>query len=193
MEENVISNEVVENPVNEEKPTNKALKIVKWVFSGIGIAILSFLVVVVGWLTIDKYILKNPVPSFAGYSHLVVTTGSMSGTIEEGDLVIIKDTGDYKGTDIVTYLRDGETVPTTHRIIFKYELEDGTYYELKGDANPSSDTDYVAEEDICGEVVMVIEDFGIFLSWIKNGGGLIYLVAFIVIIGAAIYVIQKKD
>ena len=174
------------------KPTNKIIKIIKWIFSGIGLAFLSFLIVVVGWLTIDKYIVKSPVPSFAGYSHLIVTTGSMSGTIEEGDLIIIKETNDYKGTDIVTYIREGEKIPTTHRILFVYETEDGIYYETKGDANPSSDIELVHESDICGEVVLVIENFGIFLSWIKDGGGLIYLLAIIAIIAAGVYVIKRS-
>ena len=173
------------------KPTNKIIKIIKWIFSGIGLAILSFLIVVVGWLTIDKYIVKSPVPSFAGYSHLIVTTGSMSGTIEEGDLIIIKETNDYKGTDIVTYIREGEKIPTTHRILFVYETEDGIYYETKGDANPSSDIELIHESDVCGEVVLVIENFGIFLSWIKDGGGLIYLLAIIAIIAAGVYVIKR--
>lgn len=174
------------------KPTNKIIKIIKWIFSGIGLAILSFLIVVVGWLTIDKYIVKSPVPSFAGYSHLIVTTGSMSGTIEEGDLIIIKETNDYKGTDIVTYIREGEKIPTTHRILFVYETEDGIYYETKGDANPSSDIELIHESDVCGEVVLVIENFGIFLSWIKDGGGLIYLLAIIAIIAAGVYVIKRS-
>lgn len=173
------------------KPTNKIIKIIKLIFSGIGLAILSFLIVLVGWLTIDKYIVKSPVPSFAGYSHLIVTTGSMSGTIEEGDLIIIKKTNDYKGTEIVTYIREGEKIPTTHRILFVYETEDGIYYETKGDANPSSDIELVHESDICGEVVLVIENFGIFLSWIKDGGGLIYLLAIIAIIAAGVYVIKR--
>ena len=174
------------------KPTNKIIKIIKWIFSGIGLAILSFLIVLVGWLTIDKYIVKSPVPSFAGYSHLIVTTGSMSGTIEEGDLIIIKETNDYKGTDIVTYIREGEKIPTTHRILFVYETEDGIYYETKGDANPSSDIELIHESDVCGEVVLVIENFGIFLSWIKDGGGLIYLLAIIAIIAAGVYVIKRS-
>lgn len=174
------------------KPMNKIIKIIKWIFSGIGLAILSFLIVVVGWLTIDKYIVKSPVPSFAGYSHLIVTTGSMSGTIEEGDLIIIKETNDYKGTDIVTYIREGEKIPTTHRILFVYETEDGIYYETKGDANPSSDIELIHESDVCGEVVLVIENFGIFLSWIKDGGGLIYLLAIIAIIAAGVYVIKRS-
>ena len=185
--ENTENTQLIENV----KPKSKAVKIIKWVFSGIGLAILSFLIVVVGWLTIDKYIVKSPVPSFAGYSHLIVTTGSMSGTIEEGDLIIIKETNDYKGTDIVTYIREGEKVPTTHRILFVYETEDGTYYETKGDANPSSDIELVHESDVCGEVVLVIENFGIFLSWIKDGGGLIYLIAIIAIVAAGVYVIKR--
>lgn len=178
--------EYVENEVKEEK---KAVKITKKVLGIIGTAILAFLVVVVGWLTIDKYILKSPVPSFAGYSHLLVTTGSMSGEIEAGDIIIIKKTDDYKIGDIVTFMHEDETIPTTHRIIFDY----GDSFLTKGDANPSSDTRTVHIDEIYGEVVMVIPKVGIFFDWVKQGGGLIYVIAIILIVGAGVYVIKKKE
>lgn len=201
MEENKVINEEVElvEENNQEKqqeevkePTKlgKAWNIIKKVFGAIGALIVAFLVVVVGWLTIDKYILKSPVPSFAGYSHLIVVTESMSGDggIEAGDLIIIKDTKDYKIGDIVTFLHEGDTIPTTHRII-NFD-KDGNYI-TKGDNNNTEDVLPVTNDEIIGETVLVVENFGLFLDWIKNGGGLIYVIAFIVIIGAGIYVIKK--
>ena len=65
-------------------------KIVNKVFTGIMIGITAVLVFVVGWLCVDKYICKATVPSFMGYSSLTVATGSMSGTIEQGDFIIVK-------------------------------------------------------------------------------------------------------
>ena len=59
----------------------KARSVVKIVFTSLGIAIVAFLFFVVATLAVDKFIKKSPVPSFFGYSTLIVTTGSMSGTI----------------------------------------------------------------------------------------------------------------
>ena len=202
MEENKVKNEEVElveenNEVKQEevkeepKKQSKVVKIVKWVLGAIGTTIVAFLVVVVGWLTIDKYILKSPVPSFAGYSHLIVVTESRSGDggLEAGDLIIIKDTKDYKIGDIITFMHEEDTIPTTHRIV---GIDEDGNFVTKGDNNNTDDTLPVTMDEIYGEKVLVIENFGLFLDWIKNGGGLIYVIAFIVIIGAAVYVIQKK-
>lgn len=189
VEEETAQTQTVDEYVEEEvKEVSKPVKIVKKVFAILGSAILAFLIVVVGWLAIDKFILKSPVPSFAGYSHLVVTTGSMSGEIEAGDIIIIKKTNDYKVGDIITFMHEDETIPTTHRIIFDF----GDTYQTKGDANPSDDTRMVHKDEIFGEVVKVIPKVGIFFDWIKQGGGLIYVVAIILIIGAGVYVIKKE-
>ena len=64
-------------------------------------------------------------------------------------------------------------------------------YITKGDNNNTEDVLPVTNDEILGETVLVVENFGLFLDWIKNGGGLIYVIAFIVIIGAGIYVIKK--
>lgn len=183
--------EVVENNENQENvetKSSKAKSIIGKVFAGIGAAILTFLIVVVGWLGIQKFILHEPVPSFAGYSHLIVTTGSMESEISAGDLIIIKDTGDYKNGDIITFLHEGETTPTTHRIIYTY----GDVYVTKGDANNTTDIRSVHISEVKGEVVSIIPNLGLFLEWIKSGGGLIYVVGVILIIAAGVYVIKKE-
>ena len=183
--------EVVENNENQENvetKSSKAKSIIGKVFAGIGAAILTFLIVVVGWLGIQKFILHEPVPSFAGYSHLIVTTGSMESEISAGDLIIIKDTGNYKNGDIITFLHEGETTPTTHRIIYTY----GDVYVTKGDANNTTDIRSVHISEVKGEVVSIIPNLGLFLEWIKSGGGLIYVVGVILIIAAGVYVIKKE-
>lgn len=176
-------------PTEEEAKKESKLKtIFGKVFSGIGLAVLAFLIVVVGWLSIQKFVMKEPVPSFAGYSHLLVTTGSMESEISAGDLIIIKDTGDYKNGDIITFMHEGETTPTTHRIIYTY----GDVYVTKGDANNTADINSVHISEVYGEVVMIIPHLGLFIQWVKDGGGLIYLVGIILIIAAGIYIIKKE-
>lgn len=160
----------------------KGLKIAQNVFWGIIWTLFGLLVVLVLWLAIDKFILKNPVPSVFGYSCLTIATGSMNGTsvmvdggdpvqVNIGDMIIIKDTGDYKIGDVITFLQDGDTVPTTHRIIGV--TDDG--FITKGDANNVKDTVPVAREDVLGEVVGHYPQLGKFTGWIKSEGW-IYIV-----------------
>ena len=192
--------EVVEETKETKKP-NKVLGLVKKILSYLGTAILAVLIIVVGWLAIDKFILGNPVPSIFGYSSLYVSTGSMQGTIDEGDMIIIKKTDDYKIGDIVTYLPEGynrKTIPTTHRII---RINDDGTYVCKGDANTSEDPVDVKKEFIIGEVkidengqpLSVIKNVGVFVKWVKEGGGLIYVLAFVGILGGGIYLLTKKE
>lgn len=160
----------------------KGLKIASNVFWGIIWTIFGLLVVLVLWLAIDKFILKNPVPSVFGYSCLTIATGSMNGTsvmvdggepvqVNIGDMIIIKDTGDYKIGDVITFLQDGDTIPTTHRIIGY--TDDG--FITKGDANNVKDTVPVARENVIGEVVGHYPKLGKLTGWIKSEGW-IYIV-----------------
>ena len=65
------------------------------------VRIAGLFAVFAGTLAYDKFIRKSPAPSFFGYSVLVIATGSMSGSIEAGDVVVVKDTGDYEtGTSL---------------------------------------------------------------------------------------------
>ena len=104
----------------------KTTKIVKIVISTALSAVILFIAVTAVWLLIDKYIIRYPVPRLFGYSFLCVESGSMQDEIMVNDLIVITKTKDYEINDIITYLRDDETVPTTHRIVGK--TSDGKYY-----------------------------------------------------------------
>ena len=166
----------------------KALSIIKKILGGAMYAIFGIICVIVLWLSIDKFILGSPVPSFLGYSTLTVETGSMSGTLEIGDMIVIKDTGEYKIGDIVTYLHEGEKIPTTHRII-NYS---GDNFVTKGDFNNTKDTVDVRPDEILGEVVMIIPDVGIFAEWVRIDGW-IYIVAVLAILGLGLLVLNFDD
>lgn len=168
---------------------NKVLSIVKKTIWWILIAIFACVAVVASWLAIDKFIRKSPVPSFGGYALLTIETGSMSGTIEIGDMILIKDTKDYKIGDIITFLPDGDTIPTTHRII-NYGA-DGTFV-TKGDANNAKDTISVSSEMIFGEVIKVLPKVGLFADWVRQEGWL-YIVAALVILGVGSFIVNYVD
>ena len=200
----VVETEEVNEEDDEVKEVSTLSKVLTWtkrILSWLGSAILAILLIIVGWISIDKFIIGNPVPSFMGYSVLNIATGSMQGTIDEGDVIIIKKTDDYKIGDIVTYLPEGydrKTISTTHRII---GIDENGAYICKGDANDTKDTVPVKKEYIVGEVITdengqplsVIRNVGIFVEWVKDGGGLIYIISFIVIIGGGAYLLLKKD
>lgn len=101
-----------------------------------------------------------------GYSSAVVLSGSMSGTIEVNDLVIIHRQETYTPGDIITY-RSGSSL-ITHRIV---ELTPGGFI-TKGDANNTRDTHPVAPAQIVGRVVAVIPRMGSFIAWLRTPLGL---------------------
>ena len=152
------------NSINKEK----TIRIIKKVLSIIGYSLLALLVVMTIWLVIDKFIIKSPVPSFLGFSTLRVETGSMTGTINEGDVIVIFKTNNYKIGDIVTYIQEGDLLPTTHRIVL-YEGSDG--YITKGDFNNTTD---------------LPESLG-------TTEGIIYTIVFILILYAIFFLINKKE
>lgn len=193
-EENQVSNsELVENKdeTEEEMKPNKKRKVIRIIKQVCLIAVTSILIFftcIFGWLAIDKYALKSRAPSVFGYSSFVVATGSMTGTIDIGDMVIVKKTNNYKIGDIITFFLDGQTIPTTHRIVGI----SGDCYITKGDFNNAIDGDLVEKEMIVGEVVSTLKGMGVFVDWIKNGGGIFYIVSFVAILGLGIYVIKKE-
>ncbi len=164
----------------------KTLSVVKKVIWWIFVGIFAFVAIVAGWLAVEKFIKKSAVPSFFGYALLTIETGSMSGTFEVGDMILIKDTKDYKIGDIITFLPEGDKVPTTHRII-NYG-ENGTFV-TKGDANNTKDTVAVSSDMIFGEVIKVLPKVGLFADWVRKEGWL-YIVAALVILGVGSFIIK---
>ena len=161
-------------------------------FAAVGLC--AFFLVVASWLAVDKFILKSPVPSFAGYSLLSVESGSMEGkmkdSIHKGDLVLIRKTDDYKIGETITFLRPNDKVPTTHRIIdFDYSSGERAYI-TKGDANDSRDK-VVLKDQIIGEVVVIFKHVGVVRGWLTEGGGFIFVVAILATLFVGIYILKE--
>ena len=160
---------------------------------GIFLGIFGLIAVVALWLTIDKFILKSPVPSIFGYATLTVETGSMAGngesSINPGDMILIHREKEYKTGEVITYLHEGDKVPTTHRIIFTNE--DGTFV-TKGDANNSKDPEAVTNDIIIGKVVRKYEGAGVFSTWVRTEGWM-YIMACLAILGLGLFVLASDD
>ena len=174
--------------LEKNRSSGNLLAIVKKVLWGIVYGVFAIVLVAVTWLGIGKFIMGSPVPSILGYATLTIETGSMESELLIGDLILIKDTGDYKIGDIVTYLHEGDKIPTTHRII---NYTEGGFV-TKGDANNVKDTDSVTEDMIIGEVVQVFPKVGLFSAWVKQEGW-IYIVAILVIMALGSLIVRVEN
>lgn len=120
-----------------------------------------------------------------GYALFPVASGSMSGYMETGDMVIVRDTGDYVLGDVITfYTEDGAYV--THRIVSVTADDSGQLcYKTKGDANNVEDVGYVYPAAIVGEVILVISGVGMFVTYLHTPVGIICLSGLIALLLAA--------
>jgi signal peptidase I len=84
-------------------------------------------------------------PAAFGYQRYVITSGSMTGTYDQGSIVFDKTvpTSDLDVGDVITYsppASSGVDGLITHRIYsIKNHGKDGFSYRTKGDANPQPD------------------------------------------------------
>ena len=125
------------------------------------IVILAIFLLVSMYTAFQVKILGNEYSNFFGYSLFEVQTGSMHGTIESGDWIIVKTSRDVNIGDIVTFKHGNDFI--THRIIESYK---GTYV-TKGDANNTKD-DPIDQSQIVGRVVKTLHGFGILRKTIFN-------------------------
>lgn len=121
------------------------------------------------YTVIQVKVLKNEYSNFFGYSLFEVQTGSMHGTIEAGDWIIIKGTKDVKVGDIITYRNGNDYI--THRVRRSY----GGTYVTQGDANNTED-DPIDQSQIVGKVVKTLHGFGILRKTIFNPTVIILLI-----------------
>ena len=171
--------------MENKKKVSRIKSIIDWIVNGF----LVCLVIIIGIYFVNSTILKNPKATMLGYSYFYIATGSMEDYISIGDIVVTKKTNDYKVEEVITFIKDGESIPTTHRIVSINP--DGSYVTC-GDANNANDNLAVYQDEIIGEVVHIFEDADTFTKWIFYENGYIYILCFV---GVAILGISllKKD
>lgn len=128
---------------------------------------------------------KKDYANLFGYSLFEVATGSMSPTIEVGDVVITKLTKEVNANDIIVYM-DGKDI-ITHRLIEK----NGDKIITRGDANNSEDKP-IEEKMIIGEVVKIIPQLG---TWqqILSSPEVLVLIVILILILSVIYAYTSKS
>ncbi len=140
---------------------------------------------------------KSKLPNIGGYFPLMVQSGSMSGTIEVGDLIIVHtvDNADSMSVgDIVTYW-DGEPGGSlvTHRIAqVTTDKDNKLVYRTKGDANPAEDTAFLYPDKIVGTYVTRFPGLGNVAMFMQTIPGLIVCVVLPLSIFIAYDIIRRR-
>lgn len=113
----------------------------------------AFLVLLVGlciYTFIATDIMKRDYVNVFGYTYFVVKTGSMSGTLEVNDIIIVKIDDSPKLHDIITYISDDGNI-ITHRLV----RIAGDKLIAQGDVNNAED-DPITKENMIGIVKLAI-------------------------------------
>ncbi len=116
-----------------------------------GLAVLLVLVAVIPFVV-------YAVPQVVGAEHsYVVLSGSMEPTLSPGDVTIVDaaDPATIEQGDVITYLRDGETRTTTHRVVEVTERDGEPAFRTKGDANEDADQGVVLASQVRGRIMTV--------------------------------------
>lgn len=144
------------------------------------------IVIIIGMYYIYQLkIEKNDYANLFGYTFFEVATGSMSPTMEIGDVVIVKITKQVEENDIIVYI-DGENI-ITHRLI---EINDNELI-AKGDANNSEDKP-IQQEMVLGEVIQNLPKIGIWRK-IFTSSEVVGLILVLIVLFSAVFMFSSSD
>lgn len=122
----------------------------KKIFKSIAYTFLVLLVSLCIYTFVVTDIMKKDYVNVFGYTYFVVKTGSMSGTLEVDDIIIVKLSKDAKLNDIITYVNDdGEII--THRLVRKVSGK----LIAQGDVNNAEDNP-ITNDQLVGVVKLAI-------------------------------------
>lgn len=149
--------------------------------------ILITILIIIGIYYITQIkILKNEYANIFGYTFFEVATGSMSNTIEIGDVVIVKVTKDVEKNEIIVYKDENNFV--THRLI----ENNGEKLVAKGDANNSEDKP-ITKEQILGRVICIIPKLGIWRKIFLSPEIIGLILVFMVLLGIVLQITSNNS
>ena len=148
-------------------------------------AILGIIVIILIYNIIQISIMGKPYMDIFGYSIFQVKTGSMSGTIEIGDIIVVELTKDVEKNDIITY--EKEQILITHRIIEKQ----GESITTKGDANSGID-EPITTDEVIGKVVYTLRNVEIWKKVFKTPEVYTLVIITIILFGITISIGEKR-
>jgi len=128
--------------------------------------------------TIALSALKLP----GGLRLYTVMSGSMTPKIPVGSLVFVRAQEEYQKGDVITFKSEeyksitNPKVTITHRLYDIVQQDGKVYYQTKGDANNTSDSDLLEKSQIIGKTDFYLPYFGYVVSFAKTKEGLIGMI-----------------
>lgn len=156
---------------NEGMKQNKVLKIIENVLFGVVVITLSLLIIITA-----QSKLTGQEPSLFNHRIYIVDSGSMSPTIKQDSMIIVKEMnpeGIITG-DVITYYGHNKASRITHRVI---EIQNrGESFITKGDANDTDDPMPLEGEKLIGKVVYIIPFIGKVFRFLSTKLGIALLI-----------------
>ena len=117
-------------------------------------------------------------PDLFGYRSIVVYGGSMSPTLEAGDVILVSEIspGDVKVGDVITYTDSNATSMTTHRVVAISGTPTSPIFETQGDANTDLDPVGISADRLVGRMSLRVPLVGRALDFAGTPKGRIVLV-----------------
>lgn len=162
---------------------NKILKIIKNTIVNLIIFILGIIAIIAIWTTIQLNVQNKEYINIFGYSIFSTETGSMSPTMEKGDIVFVKIGKDVQEKDIITYKKENSFI--THRII----KIDGKSIIAKGDNNNTQD-EPITQDAIVGKVSFIINNVEI---WKKVFSDINVIIPVVITVVLLIILVSYKE
>ena len=162
---------------------NKILNIIKNIIINLIIFVLGIIAIIAIWTSIQLNVQNKEYIDLFGYSLFSTETGSMSPTIEKGDVVIVKLGQQVQENDIITYKNNNSFI--THRII---EM-DGESIIAKGDNNNTQD-EPITKEAIVGKVTFIINNVEI---WKKVFSDISVIIPVVITVILFIILVSYKE
>jgi signal peptidase I len=135
----------------------------------------TFLTQVVSWMLLTSVIAGAlaliVVPKATGGRPLTVLSGSMTGTYDIGDVVVVKpaDTDELGVGDVITFQPvSDDPALTTHRIESISFGSEGRSFITRGDANNTADLSPVEPGQVVGEVWYSVPLVGYLSVWVAG-------------------------
>lgn len=151
------------------------------------IFILVFIIAMLAiYYTAQTKILKKDYANILGYTIFEVATGSMSRTIDVGDIVLVKLTDKVQEDDIIVYQEDRAII--THRLV---EVNND-YLVTKGDANSNLDSP-IQKEQVIGKVIYTIKGVSILKKVLLTPEIIISIAMSIIFIGIILMLPEKNN
>ena len=125
-----------------------------------------------------------------------IISGSMTPKIQVYDVVFVmkKDPNEIEPGDIISYYSEKTqifgTTPVTHRVVEKFNTNNGITFRTKGDANPTVDDEIIKSENVIGTVRFIIPALGRLQFFLASKAGWL-IVILIPALGIIIYDIIK--